>query len=64
MSLEFEQKLSNELSKLGIHTQSNFRVPGSKLILDLYIKAPIRGLIEIKSTRGNHVWLKEHLIIE
>lgn len=62
MSLEFEQKLANELTKLGIHTQTNFRVPGSKLTLDLYIKAPIRGLIEIKNTRGNHVWLKEQLI--
>ena len=62
MSLEFEQKLANELAKLGIHTQFNFRVPGSKLTLDLYIKAPIRGLIEIKSTRGNHAWLKESLI--
>ena len=62
MSLEFEQKLANELTKLGIHTQTNFRVPGSKLTLDLYIKAPIRGLIEVKNTRGNHVWLKEQLI--
>ena len=62
MPIEFEQKLANELAKLGIHTQSNFRVPGSKLTLDLYIKAPIRGLIEIKSTKGKHVGLKEHLI--
>ena len=51
--LEFEQKLSNELSELGIHTQSNFKVPGTDLTLDLYIKAPIRGLIEIKGATSN-----------
>ncbi len=51
--LEFEKKLSNELSELGIHTQSNFKVPGTDLTLDLYIKAPIRGLIEIKGATSN-----------
>jgi hypothetical protein len=47
--MEFEQKLANELTNLGIHTQFNFPIPGSKFEVDLYIKAPIRGLIEIKS---------------
>ena len=47
--LEFEKELVIELASLGIHTESNFKVPGSDLILDLYIKTPIRGLIEIKA---------------
>lgn len=47
--LEFEKKLVSELANLGIHTEFNFKVPGSDLILDLYIKTPIRGLIEIKA---------------
>jgi hypothetical protein len=51
--LEFEKNLVTELSELGIHTESNFKVPGSDLILDLYIKTPIRGLIEIKAESFN-----------
>jgi hypothetical protein len=47
--LEFEKELVIELASLGIHTESNFKVPGSDLTLDLYIKTPIRGLIEIKA---------------
>ena len=47
--------MPNELSELGIHTQSPFKVPGTDLILDLYIKAPIRGIIEIKSP-----WINQH----
>ena len=48
MSIEFEKKLAYELSELGIHVQPNFRVPDSDLKIDFYIKAPMRGLIEIK----------------
>ena len=48
MSIEFEKKLAYELSELGIHVQANFQVPDTDLIIDFYIKAPIRGLIEIK----------------
>jgi hypothetical protein len=47
--LEFEKNLVTELSDLGIHTESQFKVPGTDLFLDLYIKTPIRGLIEIKA---------------
>jgi len=47
--LEFEKGLVSELSQLGIHTESNFKVPSTDLNLDLYIKTPIRGLIEIKA---------------
>ena len=49
----FEQNLANELSKLGIYTQSNFHIPGSKYEVDLYIKAPIRSIIEIKSNAAS-----------
>ena len=47
--LEFEKGLVSELSQLGIHTESNFKVPSTDLNLDLYIKTPIRGLIDIKA---------------
>jgi len=47
--LEFEKGLVSELSQLGIHTESNFKVPSTDLNVDLYIKTPIRGLIEIKA---------------
>ena len=52
--LEFEKKLVIELANLGMHTESNFKIPGSDLILDLYIKTPIRGLIELKAGSFDH----------
>ena len=35
--LEFEKNLVTELSDLGIHTESQFKVPGTDLFLDLYM---------------------------
>jgi hypothetical protein len=48
MSLEFEKKLGSELTKLGIDFQFGVGVPGTNFEIDFYIKAPVRGLIEIK----------------
>jgi len=48
MSLEFEKKLGSELTKLGIDFQFEVDVPGTNFGIDFYIKAPVRGLIEIK----------------
>ena len=50
MLLEFEKKLGTELTKLGIDFQYGVGVPGTHYEIDFYIKAPIRGLIEIKQT--------------
>ena len=55
MSLEFEKKLGSELTKLGIDFQYGAAVPGTHHYeeIDFYIKAPVRGLIEIKQTIGS-----------
>ena len=58
MSLEFEKKLGQELSKLGIDFQYAYMIPGTAFEIDFYIKAPIRGLIEIKQTIGSDEYTK------
>ena len=55
MSIEFEKKLTTELSNLGIYAQHNYLVPGTKLTIDFYIKAPIRAVIEVNSYKSNNL---------
>ena len=43
MSLEFEKKLGQELSKHGIDFQYAYMIPGTAFEIDFYIKAPIRS---------------------
>jgi hypothetical protein len=45
---EFETSLINELKRLGVFVIPQFRVPGSRKIVDVYIASPVRAFIEIK----------------
>ena len=48
-----EKKLSNELDKLGISSQNNYKVPTGfdkkQVYCDFYINSPTRAIIEIKT---------------
>jgi hypothetical protein len=45
---EFETSLINELKRLGASVIPQFRVPGTRNIVDVYIASPVRAFVEIK----------------
>lgn len=44
----FETELVKELNRLGNFAKPQFRVPGTRTMLDIYIASPVRAFVEIK----------------
>jgi hypothetical protein len=59
--IEFRIALVEELTKLGATVTHEFRVPGTRFIIDLYIAFSVRAFIEIKSVPSSSIQLRNWL---
>jgi hypothetical protein len=49
---EFQVSLINELSRLGAFVTPEFRIPGGRSLVDVYIASPVRAFVEIKISKS------------